>query len=152
MAQPAATARQVQATIRVEKSCPIAAALSIQAEVSLHGNLGHDVRQVELQILRVLEVHGVVLQELAESAPVTPDSWQSVASDMAAGPSGRLRLCLSSPGQMALVRNALHDKAFQIGVDMITLAVHDDSSLAQQTKNGRRGARRRAGPPDAPAV
>jgi hypothetical protein len=152
IAQPAATARQVQATIRVEKVCPVAAALSIQAEVALHGNLGHDVRQVELQILRVLAGCGVVLQERAESAPVAPDSWQSIASDMSAGPSGRLRLCLSSPGQMALVRQALHDKAFQIGVDMITLVVHDDASLAQQAKNGRRGARRRAGPPNVPAV
>jgi hypothetical protein len=143
IAQPAATARQVQASIRVGKAGPAAAAaLPHLAEVSLHGNLGHDVRQVELQILRVLEGHGIVLHELVEPAPTLPNSWQSVGSDMTSGPSGRLKLCLSSPEQMALVRSVLHDKAFQLGVDLVTLVVHDDASLAQQAKNGRRGARR----------
>ena len=61
---------------------------------------------------------------------------------MTSGPSGRLKLCLSSPEQTALVRSVLHDKAFQLGVDLVTLVVHDDASLAQQAKNGRRGARR----------
>jgi hypothetical protein len=152
IAQPAATARQVQASVRAEQICPVAAASAIQAEISLHGNLGHDLRQVELHILRVLEAKGVVLHEISETAAATPGSWQSVAADMSAGPSGRLKLCLASPEHMAMVRSTLHDKAFQVGVDMITMAVHDDSTLVAQAKNGRRGARRRAGPPEAAAT
>ena len=146
VAQPAATQRQLQASRRVAAVSAVEAPPPI-AEVVVQGSVGHSGRQVELQIIRVLEGLGMSLRELSAATPSEAGSWQSVAGDTSAGPSGRLRLHLSSDAELQTVRTALHDKAFQLGSDLISLTVSDDASLAQQAKNGRRGARRRAGPP-----
>ncbi len=53
---------------------------------------------------------------------------------------------MASEEELAAVRLALHDKAFQLGSDMISLTIADDTALALQAKNGRRGARSRASP------
>ena len=80
------------------------------------------------------------------TAPSVAGSWLSVAASTSAGPSGRLQVHVASEEELAAVRLALHDKAFQLGSDMISLTIADDTALALQAKNGRRGARSRASP------
>ncbi len=54
---------------------------------------------------------------------------------------------MASEEELEEVRRALHDKAFQLGSDLVSITVVDDVALAQQAKNGRRGVRSRANPP-----
>jgi hypothetical protein len=144
IAQPAATQRQMQASQRV--ATVSAAATKSTAEVVINGHLGHNGRQVVLQIIQVITDRGLVLQERCETTPSVEGSWLAVASSTTSGPAGRLQLHLSSEEELSLVRNLLHDKAFQLGSDMVSLSVLDDTALASQAKNGRRGARSRANP------
>ena len=51
---------------------------------------------------------------------------------------------MASEEELEAVRLTLHDKAFQMGCDMVSLTVADDAALALQAKNGRRGVRSRA--------
>jgi len=148
IAQPAATQRQLQASHRVATA---AAATQHTAEVSVCGSVGHDGRQLALLIVEVLQGVGVQLAEAPSTATTASGMWQSITSCTAEGPSGRLRLHLSTASEAQLVRRTLHDRAFQHGPDLVSLAVFDDASLDAQTKNGRRGARRRAGPSAATA-
>ena len=150
IAQPAATQRQLQASHRVA-TATAATATQHTAEVSVCGDVGHDGRQMELQIVELLRAVGVQLTEVPSTAVAAPGMWQSIPNCTAAGPSGRLRLHLATVAEVQLVRQTLHDKAFQHGPDLVSMAVNDDVSLDAQTKNGRRGARRRAGPSAAAA-
>ena len=148
--QPAATSKQIQAAIRVERTCPAMQAVPFQAEITLHGHVGHGVSQIHGQIMAVLGAQGLSLMQIGAAETLQPDTWQAIGADMAAGPSGRMRLCLSSAAEVAAVRGILHDKAFTMGPDTITMAVHDDDTLAMQAKNGRGGARQKVAPPGAP--
>ena len=126
------------------------AARTLSAEVVVNGSVGHAGRRAELQIIEVLRSAGLSLGEAAGATIPTAGTWQSVARSTSAGPCGRLRLHLATLADARLVRATLHDKAFQQGADLVSLTVIDDSTLAAQANNGRRGARRCAGPPGAP--
>jgi hypothetical protein len=145
IAQPAATQRQMKASHRVETTCP--AIRPLTADISINGNLGFNGRKIVLQIIQVLSDQGLDLQERADSAPSVIGSWLSVAASTTSGPSGRLQVHVASEEELEEVRRALHDKAFQLGSDLVSITVVDDEALAQQAKNGRRGARSRANPP-----
>ena len=142
VAQPAATQRQLQAARRVV-AAPAEVRPEPRVEIDIRGQLGFAARDVELRIIKVLEDTGMQLSELADAECSRPGMWSSVAAATSDAPSGRLRLHLSTAGQA----EALHDKAFQLGPDLISLSVSDDADLVAQATNGRRGARRRAGPP-----
>jgi hypothetical protein len=144
IAQPAATQRQMQASQRVATAAPRAS--SAMADITINGSLGHNGRMIELQVIKVLTDRGLALQERAATAPSVAGSWLSVASSTSAGPSGRLQVHLASEEELEEVRLCLHDRAFQMGCDMISLTITDDTALALQAKNGRRGARSRASP------
>jgi hypothetical protein len=149
IAQPAATQRQMQASQRMATSSP--ATPPAVAEVVINGPLGHNGRLIELQIIKVITDLGLGLQEREATAPSAAGTWHSIAASTTSGPSGRLQLHLASEDELALVRDILHDKAFQLGSDMVSLSVLDDAALAAQTKNGRRGGRSRATPPGSAA-
>ena len=85
---------------------------------------------------------GLGLQERASTTPSSEGTWQSVAASTWSGPSGRLQVHLASETELAVVRDSLHDKAFQLGSDMVSLTVTDDAALATQAKTA-------AGGPDA---
>jgi hypothetical protein len=144
IAQPEATMRQMQASQRVATTCPARAMAT--ADITINGDLGHNGRKIELQIIKVLSDLGLALQERVATAPSVAGSWLSVAASTSAGPSGRLQVHVASEEELAAVRLALHDRAFQLGCDMISLTIADDAALALQAKNGRRGARSRASP------
>jgi hypothetical protein len=144
IAQPAATQRQLQASQRVAAA---PAALPPTADITINGSLGFSGRHIELQIVKVLTDLGMSLVERAPTTPSTAGSWTSVAASTTTGPSGRLQVHLTSEAELAVLREALHDKAFQLGSDLVSLTVTDDANLAAQAKNGRRGARCRASPP-----
>jgi hypothetical protein len=144
IAQPAATQRQLQASQRMAAPSPVAP--KAIAEVLINGSLGHNGRLIELQVIKVLTNLGMHLQERAATTPSTAGTWQSIAASTSAGPSGRLQIHLASETQLAEVRASLHDKAFQLGSDMVSITVTDDAALAAQAKNGRRGVRNRATP------
>jgi hypothetical protein len=93
----------------------------------------------------------MTLEERESTAPAAVGTWHSIAACTSSGPSGRLQVHVASEVEMEAVRRALHDKAFQLGGDMISFTVTDDSALAAQTKNGRRGHRSRANPSAAAA-
>jgi len=135
----------MQASHRVETICP--AIRSLSADITINGNLGYNGRKIELQIIQVLAALGLDLQERAATAPSVAGSWLSVAASTSSGPSGRLQVHVASEEELEAVRRTLHDKAFQLGSDLVSLTVVDDDALALQAKNGRRGARRRASPP-----
>ncbi len=90
---------------------------------------------------------GLGLQEREATAPSAAGTWHSIAASTTSGPSGRLQLHLASEDELALVRDILHDKAFQLGSDMVSLSVLDDAALAAQAKNGRRGGSKSGDPP-----
>ncbi|CAK0820994.1 unnamed protein product [Prorocentrum cordatum] len=148
IAQPEATQRQLQASRRMAMA-PSPSDRSQQAEVVVHGSMGYDPRQVELQVIQVLASNGVVLREGVATSTSTAGFWYSGAAPASSGAGGRLRLHLTSTEELGKVRDALHDKAFQLGSEMVSLTVSDDASLAEQAKNGRRGVRRQAAPPSA---
>jgi hypothetical protein len=145
IAQPAATQRQMQASQRVATASP--AAGPAVAEITINGNLGHNGRRIELQIIQVLADLGLALLERAATAPAAGGTWHSIEASTSSSPSGRLKVLLHTEAELDAVRLALHDRAFQLGGDMISLTVADDVALAMQAKNGRRGARSRASPP-----
>jgi hypothetical protein len=145
IAQPAATQRQMQASQRVATAPPTAG--PAVAEITINGNLGHNGRRIELQIIQVLSDLGLTLLERAASAPAAGGTWHSIEASTSSSPSGRLMVLLHTEAELDAVRLALHDRAFQLGGDMISLTVADDVALAMQAKNGRRGARSRASPP-----
>lgn len=144
IAQPAATQRQMQASHRVSGTSPTAC--PAVADITFNGNLGYNGRRIELQVIKILTDLGLALQERASTAPSAVGTWHSIAASTSSGPSGRLQVHLASEEEMEAVRLTLHDKAIQLGGDMVSLTVTDDAALALQAKNGRRGARSRASP------
>ena len=149
IAQPEATMRQMQASQRVATTCP--ARVMATADITINGDLGYNGRKIELQVIQVLAAQGLALQERMASDPSSAGTWLSVAAATSAGPSGRLQVHVASEEELEAVRRTLHDRAFQLGSDLISLSVVDDAALARQAKNGRRGARSRAGPSDTAA-
>jgi hypothetical protein len=138
IAQPAAPQRQLQASQQVAAS-PLGSS-SLMAEVVINGILGHNGRLIELQVIKVLTDVGMDLQERDSTFPSSAGTWQSVVASTSSGPSGRLQLHLASEAELEAVRDLLHDKACQLGSDMVGLTVTDDAVLATQARNDRRGA------------
>ena len=76
IAQPAATQRQLQASQRAAASTP-ASSNSI-ADIMINGSLGHNGRQIELQVIKVLTDLGLGLQERASTTPSSAGTWHSL--------------------------------------------------------------------------
>lgn len=142
VAQPAATQRQMQAAHRV--AGPQAPHPSVLVDVAVQGPLGYDGQLVEQQLIGIVQASGISVARCSRGTASTPGSWTSVAAPLASGASGRLRLHVRDGAEAATIRALLHDKAFQLGSDLISMTVTDDLSQAAQAKNGRGGAGRPA--------
>ena len=141
IAQPAATGRQLQAarrTANTKEGDPV----EHTAFISTTSGMTANPEELMAAIAQLLANNSMVLSRAPEEATSLPGQWQSLQSATNGGPSGRMKLHLSSESEVEQVRKLLHDKTFQAGSDRLSLAVEDQGFRP-------RGARRRAGPPAA---
>ena len=123
----------------------------------MQGAIGHSGDQVLGAIISCLHRQGIHLERVGSAAVLGENEWQSVDCYTTGKPSGTLRVALRSAAQLKEVKDILHEKAIQLGSDLVALAVVDDESAVAQAKNARRGARPRArasaaSPPAAPGT
>jgi hypothetical protein len=155
-AQPAATGQQLGAARREATRCTAVPGKPIQAMVQVRGPVGHDGGQVTSAIVECLRSQGVSLEMVSAVASLNANEWQTVVSYTSNSPTGTLRLAVMSEAEMRIVRDTLHERAIQLGSDLIAISVQDDAGALAQAKNGRRSTMNRsraaaASPPAPPA-
>ena len=141
IAQPAATGSQLQAARRaVSTQGPAAVEHVVTVAPAVVATAAPEEIMEAIRLL--IASRGLALQEIADGQATAPGQWQPLPSASGGGPSGKMRLHLSAPEEVELIRDLLHDKAFQSGSDMVSLTVQDADFRPRR-------ARRRAGSPAA---
>ena len=139
VAQPQATRPQMQATqhqARQEASISNPNVVSVQ----MLSRGVQDFRQLETSLVTHLAVQGLVLQEAVPGEAARPNTWVSMPSSSGQA-AGRMQLRLSTVAAAAQLVQMLHEKAIQVGADVVTLSITEERQLAAQAaKNGRRRA------------
>jgi hypothetical protein len=117
------------------------------AELSASGSLGYDPGAVVQMIMGILRVQaGVDLAATASPEQLRPGTWRRIAEDDPTADPSRVRLYLRSAEEGERIKAALHERAVQVGADLITLRV-ETVSVTVPRCNRRGGGRQREGPP-----
>ena len=123
----------------------MAAPVSNMTDVQVCGSPGYDALGVYRQLMTHIEqVTGIHLREAISDAPAGCGYWRWLAAADPEAPPGRLRLHLSSEEEVTAVREALHGKTIQVGLDRIALQVTNDAQDLPGNGRRRRGARQPA--------
>ncbi len=97
-----------------------------------------DFRRLELLLTEHLAAQGFQLAEALPGAAVRPNTWTSMASSHGEA-AGRLQLRLDTAVAAIRIAELLCQRAIQVGGDMVSLSVQEESQLAVQAiKNCRR--------------
>ena len=97
----------------------------------------------DAQVFRALMAHlqraaGLNLQETGPGQEATPGTWRSMAAEDPTAPRGRMRLVLRDDLDVQRLFDELHERAVQVGGDMVGVQVLHDIHDAQLA--GGRGA------------
>ena len=99
-----------------------------------------------LAVARASNRCGVSLTAAATSSQLVPGYWRRVAADDPSADPCRIRLYLKSAEDGDRARQALHERAIQVGMDLVTLRFDTIAARGPQS-NRQGGGRRAAGPP-----
>ena len=141
LAQPAATAQQLQQA-RGARQGVGSSRRDTAVEIIPDGPANFSPDALMAAIANLLRQKGLLLTQVDSPGATLPGQWSPITSSTTGGPTGKMRLHLSSEAEVSLIHDTLHNKAFQAGNDTISLKV-------QGTPFRGRGARGRAGPPAA---
>ncbi|CAK0878899.1 unnamed protein product [Prorocentrum cordatum] len=119
----------------------MASPVSNVTDVQVCGSPGYDALGVYRQPMAHMEqATGIHLREATSDAPAGCGYWRWLAASDPVAPPGRLRLHLSSEAEVTAVREALHGKTIQVGLDRIALQVTSDAQDLPGNGRRRRGA------------
>ena len=130
-AQPAATARQVQAVraqaaVHRQGRAPGSEATDMDTELSLNGTLGPDpgnlLRTMMAAVSRQLNGQ---LQEQADDQELRPGGWVMLKKPGTDELSGRIKVRLGSISDVRMVEETLHNYPIAVGAECVSIQVHN---------------------------
>ena len=150
IAQPAATRRQLDACAReaARDASQIGTRAPRCVRVQASGLAGGDGALIVQGILAHLAAQGLPFAPAAAGSQMQPGQWMAL-QDLQENVDGRLCLTVADEIQAQQELSLVHEKAFAVGGDVITITAVEDGAQREAAKNGRRGGRRGAPPPGA---
>ena len=111
-----------------------------------HRELGRNAREAIQGILSHLQRNGIALNEACDGNALEDSQWRAVRgrSDQLVG---SMHIAIRDPSAAAQVVSMLHEKAIEVGHELVTIIAAEDGCTAQRSKNGGRGGRPRTPPP-----
>ena len=110
--------------------------------------LGRNAREAIQGIVNHLQRNGIALNEAGEGHALEDSQWRAVRgrSDQLVG---SMHIAIRDPDAAAQIVSMLHEKAIEVGQELVTIIAAEDRCTAQRSNNGGRGGRPRTPPTSA---
>ena len=142
MAQASATNEQIAATEREANKArnPRSTNIPRIVTVKTHKELGRGGKEAVHIIVGHLAANGLVLSEGPEGRVLEDGQWR--ASRNRDNITGSISIAIQDQEKAYKVIELLHERAIEVGHDLVTIIATEDRTTLEGQKNGRRGGRR----------